>query len=217
MILKLLNLPLIKVLHLLTEDLTLKDDNANSILHTDKYSELETCIAMNSTLLEMKLHCIFNDKFTASFKTITSLINGVTGNKTITSFSLKVTYKFTFQSDVAIEHLLKDNHTLQILKLDIPSSLKVEVNTPLTTAEIGSQWLSTSLLCQCKGLRCLKLHHPYQPHLLFHSHPSLQQLDLPLDTSESVIELFTILQSNTTLKALRVRIKNEDITERYGY
>ena len=44
---------------------------------------------------------------------------------------------------------------------------------------------------------------------------SLQQLDLPLDTSESVIELFTILQSNTTLKSLRVwiNLENDDIID----
>ena len=90
MILQVLNLPRIKVLHLLAIVLKLKDENTNSILHTDKYSELETCIAMNSTLLEMKLDCINNHNPTVGLKTITSLINGVTGNKTITSFSLVV-------------------------------------------------------------------------------------------------------------------------------
>ena len=214
-ILQLLNLPLIKVLHLLKVDMLFTDDITNSILHTDKYSELETCIAMNSTLLEMKLQLECNDNFTVTQKTITSLINGVTKNKTITSFLLKVDYTSSPLSGGTIEHLLKENHTIQALKLNIPdqvlpSSLNiVEVNTPLTTLEIGSRWsrkLSTSLLRHIKGLHCIKLYHPYEPHLLFHSHPSLQQLDLPLNTSESVIELFTILQSNTTLKALRVEI-----------
>ena len=214
-ILQLLNLPLIKVLHLRTEYMELKDESTNSILHTDKYSELESCIAMNSTLLEMNLWCIFN------LKTITSLINGVTRNKTITSFSLLVHRKLPPLSDGTIKHLLKYNHTLQTLKLNIPddvlpSSLNiVEVNTPLTTLEIPNWYhkLSTLLLPHIKGLHCIKLYSPYQPHLLFHSHPSLQQLDLPLDTSESVIELFTILQSNTTLKYLKVKIWNEEITD----
>ena len=49
-----------------------------SVLHTDKYSELETCTAMNSTLLDMNL-CTSGDYPTISPKTITSLINGVTG------------------------------------------------------------------------------------------------------------------------------------------
>ena len=219
--LQLLNLPLIKVLHLLTQNWELEDVNTNSILNTDKYSELETCIAMNSTLLEMKLECTYSVNPTLILKTTTSLINGVAGNKTITSFSL-IVYNILPLSDGTIEHLLKDNHTLQTLKLNIndqvlPSSLNIlEVNTPLTTLEIitlHSHKLSTSLLPHIKGLHCIKLYHPYQPHLLFHSHPSLQQLDLLLDTSESVIELFTILQSNTTLKYLRVEIKNKYIID----
>ena len=223
-ILQLLNLPLIKVLHLLTERLDLKDDSTNSILHTDKYSELEKCIAMNSTLLEMKLQFILNNNPIASQKTITSVINGVTKNKTITSLSLEV-YSLCHLSEGTIEHLLKENHTIQALKLNIldyvlPSSLNiVEVNTPLTTLDIGLRWShKLSLLPHIKGLHCIKLYDPYQPHLLFHSHPSLQQLDLPLNTSESVIELFTILQSNTTLKYLRVGIdlKNNDIIDSMG-
>ena len=82
-ILQLLNLPLINILHLVTDELQLKDESTNYmyILHTNKYSELETCIAMNSTLLEMKFECIFNDNSIDNLKTITSLINGVTRNK----------------------------------------------------------------------------------------------------------------------------------------
>ena len=219
-ILQLLNLPLIKVLHLLIEDFKLEYDCTNSIL---QYSELETCIAMNSTLLEMNLQFKSNNNPTVSLKTITSLINGVTRNKTITSFLFEVNRNFSEPlSDATIEHLLKDNHTLQTLKLDIPdhvlpSSLNiVEVNTPLDIVSWKSHKLSTSLLPHIKGLHCIKLYHPYQPHLLFHSHPSLQQLDLPLYTSESVIELFTILQDNTTLKSLRVLIENNDVTDSIG-
>ena len=225
-ILQLLNLPIIKVLHLSTENLELKDDSTHSILHTDKYSELETCIAMNSTLLEMKLQLKNNDNRTVTQKTITSLINGVTRNKTITSFSLEVDHTSSPLSGGTIEHLLKENHTIQALKLNItdqvlPSSLNiVEVNTPLTTLDIVGPWwsskLSTSLLPHIKGLHCIKLDYPYQPHLLFHSHPSLQQLDLQLYTSESAIELFTILQSNTTLKYLRVEIKIKPIIDSIG-
>ena len=222
-ILQLLNLPLIKVLHLLTNGLKLKDESTNPVLHTDKYSEIETCIAMNSTLLEMKIQFILNENPT---QTITSLINGVTGNKTITSFSLEVNASLPL-SDGTIEHLLKDNHTLQTLKLNIPdhvlqSSLSiVEVNTPLTTLEIRerrSDKLSTSLLPHIKGLHCIKLrvYHSDQPHLLFHAHPNLQHLDLSLYTSESVIELFIILQSNTTFKSLRMFIKNIGVIDSIG-
>ena len=74
-----------------------------------------------------------------------------------------------------------------------------------------------------KGLKCLSVYFPYPqynpdplmyPHLpqyphsllhcIFQSHPNLQILHIKLDTSESVNELFTILQTNTTLKALKI-------------
>ena len=184
-ILQLLNLPLIKVLHLVTEYLKLKDDSTNSILHTDKYSELETCISMNSTLIGMDLLFKYNYNPTVGLKTITSLINGVAGNKTITSFSFEFNSILPL-SDGTIQHLLKGNHTLQTLKLSIKDHIlqsSLDVNTPLNTLEIitwSSHKLSASLLPHIKGLHCIKLNHPHQPHLLFHSHPSLQQLDLLL-------------------------------------
>ena len=86
--------------------------------------------------------------------------------------------------------------------------------------------MTSSLLPHIKGLHCLILdeptilhflffsqilHNPYPPHLLFLSHPSLHTLTLPLDTAESAIELFTILQTNTTLKALSVKIEEERV------
>uniref|UniRef100_A0A1X7SKW4 Uncharacterized protein n=1 Tax=Amphimedon queenslandica TaxID=400682 RepID=A0A1X7SKW4_AMPQE len=146
---------------------------------------------------------------------IISVIRGVTRNKTMTSFLL------TFYApsppphipDRVIEQLLKDNNTLQSLSLDIydellPTSLNIlEVNTPLTALEWSNNLMASSLLPHIKGLNCLILHKPYPPHLLFLSHPSLHTLTLPLDTAESAIELFNILQTNATLQALRVEIK----------
>ena len=51
---------------------------------------------------------------------------------------------------------------------------------------------------------------------LFQSHCDLQQLELTLDRAETVIELFTILQSNATLKVLTVCIKENSIFENIG-
>uniref|UniRef100_A0A1X7SMK1 Uncharacterized protein n=1 Tax=Amphimedon queenslandica TaxID=400682 RepID=A0A1X7SMK1_AMPQE len=160
---------------------------------------------MNSTLQEMKIEYKGRNEIAS---TIISVIRGVTRNKTIISLIINDPLPLP---DGVIEQLLKDNNTLQALSLYIPdrilsSSLNiVEVNTPLTALEIGrkrSSKLMTSLLPHIKGLHCLILHDPYPPHLLFLSHPSLHTLTLPLDTAESAIELFTILQTNTTLKAL---------------
>ena len=169
---------------------------------------------MNSTLQEMKIVYTLVET-----STIISVIRGVTRNKTITSLTIHVNAPPPPPlPDGLIEQLLKDNNTLQALSLNIflPSSLNiVEVNTPLTALEIGgwrcSRLMTSSLLSHIKGLHCLILDEPYPPHLLFLSHPSLHTLTLPLDTAESAIELFTILQTNTTLKALSVEIEEERV------
>uniref|UniRef100_A0A1X7SHA9 Uncharacterized protein n=1 Tax=Amphimedon queenslandica TaxID=400682 RepID=A0A1X7SHA9_AMPQE len=180
---------------------------------------------MNSTLQEIKIWYNEEKKITS---TIISVIRGVTRNKTITSLTIYVQLGddppplLNARPDGVIEQLLKDNNTLQVLSLDIPDQLLpsslniVEVNTPLTALEIGrwrssSELMTSSLLPHIKGLHCLILPDPYPPHLLFLSHPSLHTLTLPLDTAESAIELFTILQTNTTLKALSVEIKEEGV------
>uniref|UniRef100_A0A1X7TA96 Uncharacterized protein n=1 Tax=Amphimedon queenslandica TaxID=400682 RepID=A0A1X7TA96_AMPQE len=76
---------------------------------------------------------------------------------------------------------------------------------------MSSKLMTSSLLARIEGLNCMILSDPYPPHLLFLSHPSLHTLTLPLDTAESAIELFTILQTNTTLKALSMKIKEERV------
>ena len=216
-LLQFLDLPQLKILHLIMESPTIP--TVDNTYYTDKCTELEKCIEMNSTLQEMKIEYKRMDEITS---TIISVIRGVTRNKTITSLTIHVYAPFYIHPplpDGVIEQLLKDNNTLQALSLDIPDKLLpsslniVEVNTPLTALEIGRGWWSSklmtpSLLPHIKGLHCLIQHDPYPPHLLFLSHPSLHTLTLPrLDTAESAIELFTILQTNTTLKALSVKIK----------
>ena len=210
-LLQFLNLPQLKILHLRMFNPTIP--TVDNTYYTDKCTELEKCIEMNSTLQEMNIEYSGENQITS---TIISVIRGVTRNKTITSLTIHVPPPLP---DGVIEQLLKDNNTLQALSLDIPDELLpsslniVEVNTPLTALKIGwiSKLMTSSLLPHIKGLHCLIVHDPYPPHLLFLSHPSLHTLTLPLDTAESAIELFTILQTNTTLKALRVRIKEERV------
>ena len=215
-LLQFLNLPQLKILHLIMDLPTIP--TVDNTYYTDKCIELEKCIEMNSTLQEMKIKFEGVNEITS---TIISVIRGVTRNKTITSLTIHVPVAPPPPlPDGIIEQLLKDNNTLQALSLDIsdellPSSLNiVEVNTPLTALEIGewsSELMTSSLLPHIKGLHCLILDDPYPPHLLFLSRPSLHTLTLPLDTAESAIELFTILQTNTTLKALSVKIKEERV------
>ena len=208
----LFRLPKLKILHL---ELYGIDDK-----FTD-FNELEKCIEMNSSIEEMKFTCSGNDgKLVTSV--YTSVVRGVARNNTITSLTLVDPPPLP---DGVIEQLLKDNNTLQALSiyvrdklLYIPSSLSIqeeEIHTPLKALEIkGGLWrshkLMMSLLPHIKGLHCLILEDPHPPHLLFLSHPTLHTLSLQLDTAESAIELFTILQTNTTLKALRVEIWVEE-------
>ena len=215
-LLQFLNLPQLKILHLIMNRPTIP--TVDNTYYTDKCTELEKCIEMNSTLQEMKIEYDGRNKITS---TIISVIRGVTRNKTITSLTIYAVFAPPSPlPDGVIEQLLKDNNTLQALSLNIPDELLpsslniVEVNTPLTALEIGwrsSKLMTSSLLPHIKGLHCLILYDPYPPHLLFLSHPSLHTLTLPLDTAESAIELFTILQTNTTLKALSVEIKEERV------
>ena len=216
-LLQFLNLPQLKILHLRYSPTIPTVDNT---YYTDKCTELEKCIEMNSTLQEMNIEYEGRNEITS---TITSVIRGVTRNKTITSLKVHVPIAPPPLPDGVIEQLLKDNNTLQALSLNIPDKLLpsslniVEVNTPLTALAIEGRWwwsskhMTSSLLPHIKGLHCLILHDPYPPHLLFLSHPSLHTLTLPLDTAESAIELFTILQTNTTLKALSVEIKEKRV------
>ena len=209
----LFRLPKIKILDLELRNI---DDK-----FTD-FNELEKCIEMNSSIEEMKFICNGYGKLVTSV--FTSVIRGVTRNNTITSLTLvNNSYDSPPLPDGVIEQLLKDNNTLQALLIHeygnlLPSSLSIqeeEIHTPLKALEISvwgrSHELMTSLLPHIKGLHCLILRDPHPPHLLFLSHPTLHTLSLPLDTAESAIELFTILQTNTTLKALRVWIKEEGV------
>uniref|UniRef100_A0A1X7TBN1 NACHT domain-containing protein n=1 Tax=Amphimedon queenslandica TaxID=400682 RepID=A0A1X7TBN1_AMPQE len=197
----------LEILHLIIDDPAIP--TVDNTYYTDKCTELEKCIEMNSMLQEMKIKHDGRNEITSTF---TSVIRGVTRNKTITSLTLDVDASPPPLPDGVIEQLLKDNNTIQALSLGIsnellPSSLNiVEVNTPLTALEIGwsSKLMTLSFLPHIKGLHSLILHEPYPPHLLFLFHPSLHTLTLPLDTAESAIELFTILKTSTTLKALSI-------------
>ena len=193
-------------------------------------SELKEYLYINNTLKELVLDVttnVHNEPPLSDIADIVdSVIKGVTKNKSIQTLSLKWEGRFVRKkrerNEETLKHLLRDNHTLQALKLSLPaqfiSSLDiVEVNTPLTALEIEESHRLTSILTQhISGLHCLILHDPCPQALLFQSHPNLQQLQLSIDAVDSVIELFTILQSNTTLKILTVELKNEDIFDSVG-
>ena len=203
-------------------------------------SEIEESLQSNATLYELKVDMQFEPGChydLVDFVDIAnSVIKGVTRNKSIQTFSFACLSKgpLLFETipllpdelnplkSKTIKHLLRDNHTLQALKLNIddhlmPSLDMVEVNTPLTALEIKGLHQHQLKALLSKGAYCLVLHQLYPLPLLFQCHPNLQQLELSLDTADSVIELFTILQSNTTLKTLRIKIsKTNSIFDRMG-
>ena len=89
----------------------------------------------------------------------------------------------------------------------IPSA--IEVNTPLNSLSMEQSMLADLIIQNCKSLQYLEC-YPLECSVpkLFQCHPCLQQLNLILNTTDSVIELFTILKHNNTMTALRIKIEN---------
>ena len=205
----------------------LKDEEDYIQIDKRILSELEESLYINSTLQELVLDI---ESYVSGIpnissdiaNTVYSVIKGVTRNKSIQTFSLEcdnLEWTEDIPSNEIYDKLVRDNHTIQSLKLNIPNVLSLDiVNTSLTALESKLRWLNceqTSLFPQhIKGLHCLILDHRIYSvplPLLFQCHPNLQQLQLILNTAESVIELFTILQNNTTVKALKVGISENTI------
>ena len=104
-LLQFLNLPQLKTLQLIMESPTIP--TVDNTYYTDKCTELEKCIEMNSTLQEMEIEYDGKNEITS---TIISVIKGLTRNKTITSLTIHI---LTPLPDGVIEQLLKDNNTLK--------------------------------------------------------------------------------------------------------
>ena len=213
-LLELFNLSQLKMLQLICSFNTDLDETS----YTSKCTELEQRIKRNSKLQELiiRIESVNTGKYKPLALFITSIIGGITQNKIITSFTLKVCGSYTDHfalADGILENLLRHNNTLQALSINILDRLiplpvnRIKVKSKLTALEIRGSTLMNSLLPCIEGLECLILPMLYPPCLIFDSHPNLQQLTIQLDTTESINELFTILQTNTTLKALRVEVE----------
>ena len=230
-LLQFLGLPQIKVLHL---DLKKRYAYARP-RPTAMITGLEECMEKNQTLKELNIESDQYDfvnsivRGVTRSRTITSfsltcevplpddvMEQLLTNNNTLEALSLIYTQESSLD-EVHRRPNIEVNTPLTTLETqsslgEVHRRPNIEVNTPLTTLEIG-KWgtndLMTSLLPHIEGLQCLILLQPYQPDLLFCSHPSLHTLALQLDTVESGIELFNILQNNTTLRALKVDFEGE--------
>ena len=185
--------------------------NEKSMLDLQQYVTVSTLCELaltftNNTYFSRELSCVAN-----------TVIKGVTQNKSIQTFSLTFNRLSDEQPPVhifTIPDLLKQNLTVQSLTLTDCGYSRIsldieEVNTPLTTLEIEGSNDLMKLPRHFKELRCLILNVPltgFNSLLLSHSYPHLQHLELSLNTAETAIELLTVLQSNTTLKTLRLNV-----------
>ena len=217
-LLQLVTLPQLKIL-LFGGDVHTKLDETTYIR---KCSELEQCIKTNSKLQTFSIlsDCFSTHELFEPF--VASVINGIAQNKILTLFELKLynsCKNYHVLTDGILENLLRHNNTLQALSIDMPNCFiplpvnRIKVMSKLTSLQIGknSSILMHSLLPCIKGLEYLILPMPYPPHLIFNSYPNLQQLTIQLDTTKITSELFTILQTNTRLKALRVELEEGSV------
>ena len=187
--------------------------------------EMEKLLSTNHTIKEflielskLEFHSLIN-----------SLLTGVERNDTIQFFSLSSNSTRTMS--LQIEELLKNNQTLQAVKLNIPikgilpSLCITPVNESLTALNISNDTVHDIISYRVKktlspgfendeknitNLKSLSLYKPLMPFIIYlDSNPFLKYLNIVLEREGSLNELFNILSSNRTVIA--VRINCEDI------
>ena len=193
--------------------------------------EMEKVLSTNHTIKEFLIelsHLPINPL-------INSLLTGVERNDTIQFFSLSS--DSTQTKSLQIEELLKNNQTLQAVKLEIPivgilpPLCIIPANESLTALNISNdnicsrrvhdiitypvkkmETLSPGLENVGKNitnLKSLSLYKPFMPFIIYlDSNPFLQHLDIVLEREGSLNELFNVLSSNRTVISLRINCKD---------
>ena len=188
--------------------------------------EMEKVLSTNHTIKEFFIKLSYLE-FNAL---INSLITGVERNDTIQFFSLSSNYTHT--KSLQVEELLKNNQTLQCVKLNIPikgilpSLCIIPANESLTALNMINYTVHDIITYPVKktetlspglenvgrnvtNLKSLSLYKPLMPSIIYlDSNPFLQHLDIALEREESLNELFSILSSNTTIVALRINCED---------
>ena len=188
--------------------------------------EMEKVLSTNHTIKEFLIE-LSDLEFNSL---INSLITGVERNDTIQFFSLSSNRTQT--KSLQIEELLKNNQTLQSVKLNIPikgilpSLCIIPVNESLTALNISNDTVHDIVTYPVKktetlspglenvgrnitNLKSLSLYKPLMPFIIYlDSNPFLQHLDIVLERQESLDELFNILSSNRTIIALRIKFQD---------
>ena len=187
--------------------------------------EMEKVLSTNHTIKDFVIK-LLDLKFNSL---INSLLTGVERNDTIQFFSLSS--DSTQTNSLQIEELLKNNQTLQAVKLNIPikgilpSLYIIPANESLTALNISNDTVHDIITYPVKktetlspglenvgrnvtNLKSLSLYKPLMPFIIyFDSYPFLQHLNIVLEREERLDELFNILSSNTTVIALRINCK----------
>ena len=185
--------------------------------------ELEKVLSTNHTINKFLV-----DLSDVEFNSlVNSLLTGVERNDTIQFFSLSS--NSTHTKSIQIEELLKNNQTLQAVKLNIPIKgilPSLCINESLTALNISNDTVHDIITYPVKktetlspglenvgrnitNLKSLSLYKPLMPFIIYlDSNPFLQHLDIVLEREESLNELFNILSSNTTIITLRINCNN---------
>ena len=215
---QLFKLPHLNILHV---DINIGlADQSDWNIDNELLVEMEKVLSTNHTIKE----CLIKFSRFPFNSLINSLLTGVERNDTIQFFSLSS--DSTHTKSLQIEELLKNNQTLQAVKLDIPIKGILPspciVNESLTALNISNdtvrdiitypvkktETLSPGLENVGRNITNLKSLSLYKPLMLFiiylDSNPFLQHLDIVLVRKESLNELFNILSSNRTIIALRI-------------
>ena len=217
---QLFKLPHLNILHVLIYKSlpTRSEDHIDNELLV----EMEKVLSTNHNIKEF----LFKSSNLEFNSLINSLLTGVERNDTIWFFSLSSDSSQT--KSLQIEELLKNNQTLQAVKLNIPikgilpSLCIIPVNECLTALNISNdtvhdiiaypvkktETLSPGLGRNITNLKSLYLYKPLMPFIIYlDSNPFLQHLDIELEREGSLNELFNILSSNRTVIALRMFCK----------
>ena len=217
---QLFKLPHLNILHvhiLKFSSFQSEDHNDNELL-----VEMEKVLSTNHTIKEFLI------KFSnlESNSLLNSLLPGVERNDTIQFFSLSSRSTWSYTKSLQVEELLKNNQTLQAVKLNIPIigilPCIIPVNESLTALNISDDTVHDIITYPVKktetlspvlenvgrnitNLKSLSLYKPLIPFIIYlDSNPFLQHLDIVLEREESLDELFNILSSNRTVIALRI-------------
>ena len=216
---QLFKLPHLSILHVHINSIL--SDQSEEHIENELLLEMAKVLSTNLTIKDFLIKLSDMELNTL----ISSLLTGVERNYTIQFFSLSS--DSTHTQSLQIEELLKNNQTLQAVKLNIPIEGLLKspciVNKSLTALNISNETPHDIMIAYSvkkinnlspgldnvrrhfAKMKSLSLYKPLIP-LIIHmdSNPFLHHLDIVLEKEDILEELFNILSSNTTIIALRI-------------